>query len=161
MMSDPAWRSEFRERMESFDARHPGAGVPISIKVRVVSGCFHREHSPHAYELIDQQLSTTPDYDLLEHESGPELLTWVTDGVSIATGVITAVVAIVQARRSGVERGDHPREPLELIVRRADNVDGVREETVLRLGSADSVDSEAIKALLEGAAVRFGRRDPN
>jgi hypothetical protein len=143
--------------MESFGARHQGAGVSVSIKVRVVAGCFHREHSPHAYELIDQQLSPSPDYEYREHENGPELLTWITDGFTIAAAVTPAVIAIVKARRSGVEHGDKPREPIELIVRRVDDADGVREETILRLDNADSIDPDAIKALLDGAAARLGK----
>ena len=30
--------------------------VVISLKVRAPRGCFHREHSPHAYALIDLDL---------------------------------------------------------------------------------------------------------
>ncbi len=161
-MSDAAWKSEFHERMRSFSEGLGGAGVALSIKVRAPAGCFHREHSPHAFALIDQQLAGTPhDFDYLEHESGPELLTWIADGVTIATPVVTTIVAIAKARRLGVKRGDAPGDPIELIVRRAEDGDGVREETVLRLASSDSVDPEQIKALLEGAATRLGQRNPS
>ena len=51
--------------------------VPLSIKLRVVSGCFHREHSPHAYQLIDSHLNASPaELEFQEHESGPELLVY-------------------------------------------------------------------------------------
>lgn len=53
---DAAWRSEFEHRMRSFAAAHPGDGIGLSLKVRVTSGCFHREHSPEAYTLIDATL---------------------------------------------------------------------------------------------------------
>jgi hypothetical protein len=39
--------------------------------VRVTSGCFHREHSPHAFALIDSQLVSVPPgagFDFVEHE---------------------------------------------------------------------------------------------
>jgi len=55
---DTLWPNEFRERMRTFEGRrkpHPGEAA-VSIKLRVNSGCFHREHSPHAYEMIDEKL---------------------------------------------------------------------------------------------------------
>jgi len=52
---DTAWPNEFRERMRPFERkRKPISGeTAVSIKLRVDSGCFHREHSPRAYEIID------------------------------------------------------------------------------------------------------------
>lgn len=50
---DREWQETFRNRMRGFEARRapqPGEAA-VSIKVRVASGCFHREHSPRAYEL--------------------------------------------------------------------------------------------------------------
>lgn len=43
---DTAWLYEFRERMRRFEGqRKPRSGeVAASIKIRVASGCFHREH---------------------------------------------------------------------------------------------------------------------
>src|SRR6266542_4804124 len=78
---DPAWESQFRRRMRAFELGHTTGndGMPVSIKVRVTSGCFHREHSPQAYALIDQQLYSMPPDEAFafeEHESGPEVLRW-------------------------------------------------------------------------------------
>jgi hypothetical protein len=43
------WQQEFRDRMSGFGGRNPGQhGEAVSIKLRVVAGCFHREHSPQA-----------------------------------------------------------------------------------------------------------------
>jgi hypothetical protein len=78
--------------------------------VRVTSGCFHREHSPHAFALIDSQLVSVPPgagFDFVEHESGPELLLYFalgTGALSLAKSVIDLVVAIIEARREGVQR---------------------------------------------------------
>jgi hypothetical protein len=50
---DREWQETFRNRMRGFEARRapqPGEAA-VSIKVRVALGCFHREHSPRAYEL--------------------------------------------------------------------------------------------------------------
>jgi len=77
---DREWRETLRDRMRSFEARRaprPGEAA-VSIKVRVVSGCFHRERSPRAYKLIDRSLAKLSDPDgsfaFEEHESGPEIL---------------------------------------------------------------------------------------
>jgi hypothetical protein len=72
-MPDPEWQRTFRDRMRGFQARaaHPGSAA-LSVKVRVVSGCFHRDHSPYAYRLLDSQ-PVPPDVEIVEHESGPEL----------------------------------------------------------------------------------------
>jgi hypothetical protein len=60
---DQAWQQTFRNRMRDFEikrATKPGEEA-VSINVRVSSGCFHREHSPRAYELIDQRLLKLED----------------------------------------------------------------------------------------------------
>lgn len=53
-----SWVDDFGNRFHTLETRavRPDKSIPISIKVRVVSGCFHREHSPKAYELIDHAL---------------------------------------------------------------------------------------------------------
>jgi|SRR5581483_7635657 len=114
--------------MRAFELGHTTGddGMPVSIKVRVTSGCFHREHSPQAYVLIDEQLySTPPDapFSFEEHESGPELLVLLalaTSGLSLAKSVVDLIIAIIQARREGIARGDTPADPVELIVPRMD-----------------------------------------
>jgi hypothetical protein len=70
---DAEWEKTFRDRMGGFETRRPQgkAGLPVSIKLRVRSGCFHREHSPHAYKLIDSRLvRLSRDVEFVEHESG-------------------------------------------------------------------------------------------
>ena len=44
------WEREFRQRMVDFVIARPATEqeVPLSIKVRVASGCFHAEDSPEA-----------------------------------------------------------------------------------------------------------------
>ena len=75
---DAVWQSEFRKRMERFGGAKSDNLMPVSIKVRVESGCFHREHSPQAYRLVDDFLAGARKADFAcqieEHESGPELL---------------------------------------------------------------------------------------
>ena len=149
------WERVIRERLQGFASSYPGAGIPVSIKFRVSSGCFHREHSPRAYAQIDQAIATlgrrVGNLELVEHETGPELLVrlgLVTAGLTLATSLIQLVVAILQARSAGVTEGDRPDEPVELIVRRVLE-DGRYEETVIvktRYGQQVRVDE--IKGLL-------------
>ena len=114
---DAQWQEIFRGRMRRFEARRtprPGE-LSVSIKVRVVSGCFHREHSPRGYALIDQLLSSLspsePGFVFEEHESGPELLVYLalaTAGVTLAKSVIDLGSAIIKARSEGLEKAIHP-----------------------------------------------------
>lgn len=164
---DAEWQKTFRDRMRNFEARsaaHPG-DVAVSIKIRVVSGCFHREHSPHAYELIDAHLSkSSPGSELAfeEHESGPELLVYLavaTAGLTLAKSVIDLVTAIIKARSDGVKKGDSSSDPVELIVRRVDRGDEFSEEIVFRIGHKESVDVKAVKKQLEAALRNLVEKD--
>ncbi|MBI2567871.1 MAG: hypothetical protein HYV63_12640 [Candidatus Schekmanbacteria bacterium] len=164
-MSD--WPAEFRRRMHHFGAVHqPAPGeTAVSIKVRVQSGCFHREHSPRAYAIIDRHLDELAPEDLErtsfeEHESGPELLVWLavaTAGLTLAKSIVDLVTAIIKARSEGVKQGDHPSEPLELIVRRVGNRDELREEAILRIGHNEPVAPKEIEAALERALEKLLR----
>lgn len=144
---DREWQETFRNRMRGFETRRaprPGEAA-VSIKVRVVSGCFHREHSPRAYELIDRnlaKLSGSDSFAFEEHESGPEILLYLavtTAGLSLAKSVVDLITAIIKARSEGIKKGDSPSDPLELIVRRVHDAEEFREETVLRIGHKDAV----------------------
>lgn len=164
---DPNWQRTFRERMHRFERESPAPGeVAVSIKIRVVSGCFHREHSPRAYELIDSQLAKIrPDSALAieEHESGPELLVYLavaTAGITLAKSVIDLITAIIKARSEGVQKGDIPAEPIELIVRRVSDDREFREEIVLRVGKQEEVDAKAIAKQLDESLSRLvGKRN--
>lgn len=143
---DTEWQQTFRDRLCGFKDRRslqPGA-VALSVKLRVASGCFHREHSPRAYALIDPYLvSAAPNVEFVEHESGPELLVYLaiaSAGITLAKSVLDLITAIIKARGEGVKKGDRPKEPVELIIRRVDDRSGFQEEVVLRIGHRDPVD---------------------
>ena len=114
---DNPWRNEFRQRMSTFDEHaHGDDGLAVSIKVRVTSGCFHREHSPQAYRMIDEylQLHAPEDarWSFQEHESGPELLVYLavtTAGLSVAASIINLVTAIIKARGGRHQEGGPSR----------------------------------------------------
>jgi hypothetical protein len=152
-----SWEDEFRRRLKRFEKTFPtqNGDTPISIKVRVSSGCFHREHSPNAYRLIDEYLASHShsDFGFEEHESGPELLVYlsfVAAGVSLTTSIINLVTTIIKARTEGIKRGDRKDAPLELIVRGFDEDGTLREETVLRIDAGHDVNEKLIeKALVD------------
>lgn len=161
---DPAWESEFRARMRSFELRRPPreGESSVSLKVRVTSGCFHREHSPHAYALIDKHLVSVSagrsEFGFVEHESGPEILVYLalaTAGVTLVKSVIDLIVAIIKARSEGVKNGDRPDEPVEVIVRRVGEGDKFVEEKVLRIGHNKPVNHSELEALINAAVKRL------
>ena len=167
---EESWLNQFRMRMRSFELRRaPREGeLPVSIKVRVASGCFHREHSPRAYEFIDSHVASMPPSDLselalIEHESGPELLVYLalgTAGATLARSVIDLVVAIIKARADGVKNGDRPDYPVELIVRKSGEGDKLLEETVTRFGTNDPINGAQIEKQIKGAIKKIQAKSP-
>ena len=157
---DSTWKRDFRNRMEAFAASTQSAGEVVSIKVRVDSGCFHREHSPRAYGIIDEHLraNQSDDWRFEEHESGPELLVWVaaaTSTVTLAASVLNLVSTIIKARSDGIARGDSAHAPIELVVRKVVSVEKVREETVLRLFPHDPAEPKQIEVALTDGLTRL------
>lgn len=150
-----SWENEFSYRIKKFEASSPmkGKGTSVSIKIRVTSGCYHREHSPNAYRIIDVFFHSHPSAELSfqEHESGPELLVYLSlgaAGITLTASVINLVTAIIKARSEGIKRGDHPSAPLELIVRGFDKKGNLKEEKILKIDANDSVTKDLIgKAL--------------
>jgi hypothetical protein len=145
------WDVQFGGRMRQFHDEHPPDGESVSIKVRVCGGCFHREHSPAAYGIIDKYLDdneqTLSGVRFEEHESGPELLVWLalgTSAITLAKSVIDLVVAIIKARSDGARSGDRAGDPVELIVRKASTDGKVIEERIVRVHVHDEIDSKAI-----------------
>lgn len=163
------WQREFRRRMHHFGAGRQAAPdeTAVSIKIRVRSGCFHREHSPNAYTLIDQHLDALGPEDagslsFEEHESGPEILVWIavtTAGLTLGKSIVDLVTTIIKARSDGVKHGDRPSEPVELIVRRVSSRDEFREETILRIGHQEPMDREVIEKALTSALGRLIAED--
>ncbi len=154
---DAEWQKTFCERMSRFEARRSPREneIAVSIKVRVSMGCFHREHSPNAYRLIDQSLRRLPrdnvEFAFEEHESGPEVLVYlaVTAAcITLAKSVIDLVTTIIKARSEGIKEGDSRSAPLELIVRRGGRGSEFHEEVVLRIGHTDPVDEQVIEKRL-------------
>lgn len=141
--------------MEDFGRAKIDGLVPVSIKVRVTSGCFHREHSPQAYRLIDDYLTSSDLSDVHcrfeEHESGPELLVYLavtTVGLNFAKSVIELITAIIKARSDGIKKGDRPSDPLELIIRGHSKDGEYFEEPILRIPSHQDITAKQIKEAL-------------
>jgi len=118
---DSYWVEQLRARLTEFQTARDVEGTALSIKIRIEAGCFHREHSPIAYEIIDAWVAHPElqgsDFKIEEHETGPEILLWITAGLGIAKGIIDLVVTIVKARAEGSKKGDRASGPLQIIVR--------------------------------------------
>ena len=162
-MVDEHWLAGFRHTVGDFQRRQKGTGHVVSVKVRVESGCFHREHSPEAYKFIDARLRRPPEHaEVIEHESGPELLLYlaVTAGaLSLAKSVVELVTEIFKARAAGIKRGDRPSDPLVLIVRRVDEKNEYHEDMILRIGHTDPVDLVLIEKELNASIRDMLNRD--
>lgn len=141
--------------MNRFGPARRGNLAPVSIKVRITSGCFHREHSPEAYALIDNYIrhadSSGVHYEIVEHESGPELLVYLAvtaAGLGVVKSVVELITTVIKARSEGIKRGDHPNDPLELIVRGYWKDGEYFEEKVLRVGPKETVTVKQIQDAL-------------
>jgi hypothetical protein len=157
-----SWENDFRVRLDHFEQRQSMAGgIPVSIKIRVTNGCFHREHSPKAYEIIDASLHSLKldeSISFYEHESGPELLVYLalgTAGINLTISVINLITTILKARSEGIKKGDHPSAPLELIVRSFDNKGRLVEEKVLHIDSQHTPDKKEIEQALDQTLSRI------
>ena len=151
---DAYWQSEFRKRMQQFGSASEGF-EQVSIKMRAPSGCFHREHSPQAYQIIDHYLAHADfpgvRFHFEEHESGPEILVYLAvtaAGLGFAKSVVELVTAIIKARSEGIKRGDNPRYPLELIVRGHDKGGKFFENKVLDIPPGKPVTVKLIEDAL-------------
>jgi len=136
--------------MKDFAGVETDDRLPVSIKVRVHDGCFHREHSPHAYQIIDDYLakSKLPDTRFEEHESGPELLVYLavtTAGLTLAKSVVELITTIIKARSEGVKKGDKPSAPLVLIIRGYSKAGDYFEERALEISPHQVVTPKQIE----------------
>jgi hypothetical protein len=152
---DTYWQEEFRRRIERFGAASTEGLVPVSIKIRITSGCFHREHSPEAFRLIDRYLAGADladvHYQVEEHESGPEILVYLAlaaAGLGFAKSIVELVTTIIKARSEGIKKGDRPSDPLELIVRGYRKDGEYFEETVLRIPPHQNITPKQIEDTL-------------
>ncbi|MDZ4403431.1 hypothetical protein [Prosthecobacter sp.] len=152
---DPYWLSEFRQRMSDFSPTDHEDALAVSIKLKVESGCFCKSCCPEGHREMSKYLHWPPEalkgVKVVEHESGPEILTYMSlaGGVfSFAAAVISLIVAIIQARNEGVRRGDKRGHPFKLIVRRLDDKDGFKEDILLEIPPDADVDAEKISACL-------------
>lgn len=141
--------------MQRFGSVKADGLVPVSIKVRISSGCFHREHSPQAYRLIDDYLAKSDLSDVHcqfeEHESGPEILVYLAvtaAGLGFAKSVVELITAIIKARSEGIKQADRPSDPLELIVRGHTKDGAYFEEMVLRIPPEHTVNTKEIEDAL-------------
>ncbi|MGA2623766.1 MAG: hypothetical protein ABSF91_07935 [Bacteroidota bacterium] len=151
------WIKEFRDRLDQFeDSLPPVEGeIPLSIKVRVDSGCYSRGCCPFAFRLIDNKLSELQQhpqrFKFEEHETGPELLVYLaltTAGLGLAKSMIEFVTAIIKARSEGRKHGDRHDEPVTLVIRRLQDQSTLAEERLFTFHQNDKVTDSIIEQLI-------------
>ncbi len=147
------WENELSERLETFrQEKHLDDDVLIlSIKIRVTGGCFHREHSPNAYKLIDNLKYSKLDNKIIEHENGPEIVAYIalaTASISFLQSTISLVTEILKARRDGISKGDSPKENLKVIVRGFDKKGRLKEEEIIEVNNITPIDQKTIEKIL-------------
>jgi hypothetical protein len=151
------WTNEFKNRIQDFEGQFSEKdSFALSIKIRVSSGCFHREHSREAYKIIDnniRQLDLKKErIALIEHESGPEILVYLAltaAAIQLSASVIELIRSIIEGRKNGIEKGDHPHDDLHLIVRGFNKKGDLKDETILTINHLDKIDKKMLKDLIE------------
>jgi hypothetical protein len=137
---------------------------PVSIKIRAETSCFHREHSPEAYRLIDDYVTklhfSKSDFKIEEHESGPEILVWIKGGVEFVKSLIELVVAIVKARSEGNKKGDQPSSSLEIIIRGFYKDGEYFEEKIIRIPPDHPIAEKMIKEALQKQLEESAQKKP-
>ncbi|MBI5471308.1 MAG: hypothetical protein HY961_03085 [Ignavibacteriae bacterium] len=159
-----AWINEFRNRLDRFESSVPSVGdeIPISIKIRIDSGCYSRGCCPAAYRIIDRKLSDlrkdSERFEFEEHETGPEILVYLAvtaAGLGLAKSIIELVTTIIKARTEGRKKGDRHDDPITIIVRRLDSLDSgdsLLEERLITFHQNESVTDDLIeKIILDGS----------
>lgn len=143
----PNWRKQIDDRISMFDKNNTGQA--ISVKIKVLNGCFHREHSPHAYQIIDQYLMNLnkKEFDFIEHESGPEIIAF----VNSVTAIINFISAVIKAKVEGMRKGDRHDNPVEVILRRTESENEFIEEVIIKAHDVEKVNDLLIKNALLGS----------
>jgi len=158
------WNNELQKRLMHFESnsqvRRDTDALSISIKVRVDSGCFHREHSPHAFAIIDKSLNENKsgEFHYIEHENGPEIITYIglaSTLIVFTTAVIEIVSTIIKARSEGIQKGDRPDDYIELITRGFTKTGKLKEEKILRIRTGDKVPKKVLKKKLQKALEEY------
>jgi hypothetical protein len=153
---DENWQSQFRRRLERFGGKAPDGFMAVSVKIKATTGCFHREHSPHAYWILGDFLANFDkpnlQFEIEEHESGPEILVFLvatTAGLTFAKSVIDLITAVINARSEGIKRGDKRSGPVELIIRGYSKNGEYFEEKILRIPHDEPINSKLIRDVLK------------
>ena len=152
-MNDPWFAQELRGRFERH--RRHRDGFPVSIKLRVVGGCFDCGRcNPHMRQLLDKMERDGrrhDEYEFERHENGPEWIIYIAAGVTLAASVIELITAVINARSEGQKKGDTSKNRVELIVRGFDPNGKLFEEKVLKFDAGDTATDRAVgNALAEG-----------
>lgn len=165
-----SWERDFINRFgnEHLGPRPPGS-IALSLKVRVTTGCYHREHSPQAYRAVDRKLPQIRNdgFVLEEHESGPEFLIYVAvtaAALGLADKLIGLVTTLIKARHNGIKKGDHPAGPLDVVLRGVLPSGEYKEKIIITIETGAKLDSSKVRneieALIDEWIVEEAKKNP-
>jgi hypothetical protein len=158
------WIKEFKRRIDRFESAIPAVGdeIPVSIKIRVDSGCYSRGCCPNAYAIIDRKLNelhkNSERFEFEEHETGPEVLVYLavtTAGLGLAKSIIEFVTAIIKARSEGRKKGDRHDDPVTIVVRRLKGRDSLAEERLITFHQNEPVSEDLIERIILDGSERL------
>lgn len=154
-MVDEYWLQQFRHRMEDFAAMSSSDSgrLAVSIKLRPDRGCFGRCCCPESYAAAERSHRPWHDRELVleEHETGPEILSFVGAGMSLAAGVISLMVVMLDARARGKRRG----EPVKVIIRTIRKDGSYQEEEIMEVNCIDPITEIEIEETVRPALMRL------
>jgi hypothetical protein len=154
------WENELTERIKTFRQENQLDTniLVLSIKIRVTNGCFHREHSPIAFKIIDSLNYSKLENKVIEHENGPEIIAYIAlaaASISFLQSTISLVTEILKARQDGISKGDNPKDSLKVIVRGFDKKGRLKEEEIIEVNSSKPIDKNIIEETLNKTLNEF------
>jgi len=132
----------------------------LSVQLRIAYGCCHRDHAPRTFELLDRRLgSISQDGFVLEdHASGPKFLLQV-DSTPPATALTDKLLALVttvmDARNDGIQNGDTPCGPVDIVLGRAPRSGEYREKIFATVETGSKIESNEVRKDLEAFVGRW------
>jgi hypothetical protein len=107
-------------------------------------------------EEIEKARRRGDEFEVEEHESGPEILVYLTvaaGALNVSAALVNLIAAIIKARSEGRKIGDKPLEGVELIVRGYTSGDNYFEERILRVNQSDEITAKLVRDALKKRVV--------
>jgi len=152
------WKHEFRSHMTDLKNYVQKGDYPLSIKIQIASGCCERRCSPNAWNIIDNYIlkngSQINNAQLIEHESGPEILLGLaikTAYITLAKSILDLINTIIKAIYEGSKKGDKAKGPIDIVIRRVINDGEYKEEITYSIKQDEYIEQDKFDNILKKA----------